>query len=381
MRSSSRRLAGTGGGTLMAAASMSCVQLGLALSVHLFGRLGPLGVTGLRLAWAGLLLIVLVRPRLRHFTGRDLLACGVLGAVTGGLMLLFTLAIARIPLGTASALEFLGPLTVSLCRPGGGSRRWAVPAAAGVVLLTQPWHGGTDPAGLAFALAAAVCWGAYILLTQHVGDRVSGLSGLAVSVPVAGLVAMLAAAPSLGRVTWPLLGIMLGLAALHPVVPFSLEFLALRRLTARAFGTLMSLEPAIALLAGLLVLGQVPDVASAGGIILVVIAGAGATRAGGRAPVDTAAAAPSARDRSQVPGREDSRFVRLKRIYAERSVVSPRRQPRNAAPGMYQTEHVPDGTLNRWPNPENPDRPRRNQPESGCSPPPSPSPCRAGSRT
>jgi hypothetical protein len=175
-------------------------------------------------------------------------------------------------------------------------------------------------------------------------------------------------------VTWPLLAIMLGLAALHPVVPFSLEFLPLRRLTARAFGTLMSVEPAIALLAGLLVLGQVPDVASAGGIILVVIAGAGATRAGGRAPANTA-------DRSPVPGRENSRFVRLKRIYAERSVVSPPRQPGNAARGMYQTEHVPDGTVNRWPNPANPDRPRRNQPETGCSPPPSPSPCRAGSRT
>ena len=269
----------------MAVASMSCVQLGLALSVHLFDQLGPLGVAGLRLAWAGLLLIVLVRPRLRHFTRRDLLACGVLGVVTGALMLLFTLAIARIPLGTASALEFLGPLTVSLCGPGGGSRRWAVPAGAGVVLLTQPWHGGTNPAGLAFALAAAVCWAAYILLTQHVGDRVSGLSGLAVSVPVAGLVAMIAAAPDLGRVTWPLLAIMLGLAVLHPVIPFSLEFLALRRLTASAFGTLMSLEPAIAILAGLLVLRQVPGASSAAGIVLVVIAGVGATRTGGREPV------------------------------------------------------------------------------------------------
>jgi inner membrane transporter RhtA len=85
-------------------------------------------------------------------------------------------------------------------------------------------------------------------------------------------------------VTWPLLVVMLGLAALHPVVPFSLELLALRRLTASAFGTLMSLEPAIALLAGLLVLGQVPAPASAAGIILVVIAGAGATRTGERAP-------------------------------------------------------------------------------------------------
>jgi inner membrane transporter RhtA len=279
-------LRGAGGGVLMAVASMSCVQLALALSVHLFDQLGPLGVAGLRLGWAGVLLPVLVRPRLRHFTRQDLLACGVLGAVTAGLMLLFMLAIARIPLGLASALEFLGPLTVSLSSRGGGRghRRWAVPAAAGVVLLTQPWHGGADPAGIAFALAAGVCWGAYILLTQHVGDHVTGLSGLAVSMPVAGVIAMAAASPSLGRVTWQLVAIMLGLAALHPVVTFILEFRALRRLTVRAFGTLMSLEPAIALLAGLLVLGQVPGASSAVGIILVVIAGTGAARAGGRVP-------------------------------------------------------------------------------------------------
>ena len=280
----SARLSGAQGGVLMAVGSMSCVQLGLALSVHLFGQLGPLGVTGLRLAWAGLILVVLVRPRPRQFTRGDLLACGVLGVVTAGLMLLFMLAVARIPLGTASALEFLGPLAVSLCGPGSGRRRWAAPAAIGVVLLTQPWHGGTDPAGVAFALAAAVCWGAYILLTQHVGDRVTGLTGLAVSMPVAGTIAMLVAAPSLGRVTWQLTGIMLALAVLHPVIPFSLEFLALRRLTASAFGTLMSLEPAIALLAGLLVLGQVPRAPAAAGIILVVIAGIGATRTGGREP-------------------------------------------------------------------------------------------------
>jgi inner membrane transporter RhtA len=269
----------------MAVGSMSCVQLGLALSVHLLGQLGPLGVAGLRLAWASVVFVVLVRPRLRQFSRRDLLACGALGAVTAGLTLLFMLAIARIPLGTASALEFLGPLAVSLYGPGGGRRRWAAPAAIGVVLLTQPWHGGTDPAGLAFALAAAACWGAYILLTQHVGDHVTGLAGLAVSMPVAAMIAMIAAAPSLSRVTWQLLGIMLALALLHPVVPFSLEFLALRRLTASAFGTLMSLEPAIALLAGLLVLKQVPAAPSAAGIILVVIAGIGATRAGGRESV------------------------------------------------------------------------------------------------
>jgi inner membrane transporter RhtA len=278
-------LAGARGGTAMAVASMSCVQLGLALSVRLFDQLGPAGVAGLRLAWGGLLLVILVRPRLRQFSRRDLLACGALGVVTAALTLLFMLAVARIPLGTASALEFLGPLAVSLFGPGSGRRRWAAPAAIGVVLLTQPWHGGIDPAGLGFALAAGVCWGAYILLTQHVGDRVTGLTGLAVSMPVAGTIGLLAAGPSLGRVTWQPLGILLALAVLHPVITFSLEFLALRRLTASAFGTLMSLEPAIALLAGLVVLRQVPGAPSAAGIILVVIAGIGATRTGGRAPV------------------------------------------------------------------------------------------------
>jgi inner membrane transporter RhtA len=277
----------------MAVASMSCVQLGSALSVHLFDQLGPLGVAGLRLAWASVLLIGLVRPRLRHFTGQDMLACGVLGAVTAGMMLLFMLAVARIPLGTATALEFLGPLAVSLYGHGGGRRRWAAPAAGGVVLLTQPWHGIIHPAGIAFALAAGACWGAYILLTQHVGDHVTGLSGLAVSVPVAGAIAMLAAWPSLSGVTWQLLGIMLGLAALHPVVPFILEFRALQRLTTSAFGTLMSLEPAIALLAGLLVLRQVPSAASVAGVILVVIAGTGAARTGGRASLPETASRPT----------------------------------------------------------------------------------------
>jgi inner membrane transporter RhtA len=277
------RLPGAQGGALMAMGSMSSVQLGLALSVPLFAQLGALGTAGLRLAWAGLLLLVLVRPRRRDFAGRDLLVCVVLGVVTAGMVLCFMQSAARIPLGTASALEFLGPLGVSLCSPGGGRKHWAALAAIGVVLLTQPWNGGIDPAGLGFALAAAVCWAAYILLTQRVGDRVTGLKGLAVSLPVAGVVGTLVAGPSeLGRATWPLLLIMLGLAALSTVLPFSLEFLALRRLTTSAFGTLMSLEPAIALVMGLLVLGQIPGPVPAAGVVLVVIAGAGATRTGSR---------------------------------------------------------------------------------------------------
>ncbi|SHL47341.1 EamA family transporter [Streptomyces yunnanensis] len=284
------RLGGAETGLLMAVASMTSVQLGLALAVPLFGQLGALGTAGLRLAWGGLLMLVLIRPRLRSFTRQDLLACTVLGAATAGMMLFFMLAVAHLPLGTASALEFLGPLAVSLYGQGGGRKLWTALAALGVLLLTEPWHGGLDAVGLACALAAAGCWAVYILLTQRVGDRVTGLSGLAVSMPVAGLLGTLIAAPTLwSHVTWQALGIMLVLAAVSPVLPFALEFLALRRLTTAAFGTLMSLEPAIALLIGLLVLGQTPGLTSAAGVLFVVIAGAGAIRTGARESVTNGA--------------------------------------------------------------------------------------------
>ncbi|MFF3484119.1 DMT family transporter [Streptomyces sp. NPDC002701] len=267
----------------MAVAAMSTVQLGSALTVPLFAQLSALGTAGLRLGWAGVLLLVLVRPRRRDFTRRDLLACTVLGAVTAGMMIFFMLALAHLPLGTASALEFLGPLALSLYGPGRGRKVWTAAAAIGVVLLTEPWHGGLNPLGAGYALAAAACWAAYILLTQRVGDRVTGLKGLALSMAVAGILGMLIAArPVSAHVTWSSLWIMLLLAALSPVLPFALEFLALRRLTTSAFGTLMSLEPAVALLIGLLVLGQVPGPAPAVGVAFVVIAGIGATRAGAR---------------------------------------------------------------------------------------------------
>ncbi|WP_434598960.1 EamA family transporter [Streptomyces sp. A5-4] len=293
LKSSHRpRPSGAQTGFLMAVAAMSTVQLGSALTVPLFGQLGALGTAGLRLGWAGVLLLILIRPRRRDFTRQDLLACTVLGAVTAGMMLFFMLALTRLPLGTASALEFLGPLVVSLYGPGHGRKAWTAAAAIGVVLLTEPWHGGLDPLGAGYALAAAACWAAYILLTQRVGDSVTGLKGLAISMPVAGILGMLIAAPTISaHVTWTALWIMLALAALSPVLPFALEFLALRRLTTSAFGTLMSLEPAIAMLIGLLVLGQIPGLAPAVGIAFVVLAGIGATLTGARS---TAAPAPSA---------------------------------------------------------------------------------------
>ncbi len=270
-------------GTSMAVVSMLCVQLGLAASVGLIDQLGTDGAAWLRLAWAGLLLPLLVRPRRSDFSASAFRACVLLGVVTAAITLLFMAALARLPLGTASALEFLGPLGVAIVRGHGAGRRWAAVAAAGVLLLTQPWTGEADLVGVGFALAAACCWAAYILLTQHVGDQVVGIKGLAVSMPVAGIVATVVAGPSVvGQMTPQLVLVGLGLALLLPVVPFALELLALRRLTTSAFGTLMSLEPAFALGIGLLVLGQVPDLLAGAGVLCVVAAGVGAERTGAR---------------------------------------------------------------------------------------------------
>ena len=271
-------------GALMAMGAMLCVQVGLAIAVTLIDRIGVEGAAWLRLAWAGVLLLVIVRPRVAAFTWATFRVCVVLGVVTAAITLLFMAAIDRIPLGTASALEFLGPLGVAVAHGKGGHRVvWPGLAAVGVVLLTQPWEGVVDPIGVLYALAAAVCWAGYILLTQRAGDEVSGINALAVSMPVAGLVATVVVGPSvLPRMTPEILLIGIGLAILLPVVPFALELLALRRLTTAAFGTLMALEPAFAMIVGLVVLHQVPGPAGIVGICFVVAAGIGAARTGAR---------------------------------------------------------------------------------------------------
>ena len=268
----------------MATGSMVCVQLGLALSLGLIDQIGAEGAAWLRLFWAGVILLLIARPRPSEFTRSTFVTCVVLGVVTAGITLLFMAAIDRIPLGTASALEFLGPLGVAVL-VGRGKNRFVWPgfAAVGVVLLTEPWSGAVDFVGVGLALAAAVCWGCYILLTQRVGDGVDGFSGLAVSMATAAVFSSVVVGPSVfPRVTQELLLIGIALAILLPVVPFALELMALRRLTTASFGTLMALEPAFALIVGLIVLAQVPGPLAVMGIFLVVAAGIGAARSGAR---------------------------------------------------------------------------------------------------
>lgn len=279
-------------GSLMAFAAMCCVQLGLAASVGLIDKLGAEGVGWLRLVWAALIMLTVSRPWRVKFSRSALAMCALLGVATAGMTLGFMLAVRTIPLGTASALEFLGPLAIAVIQGRGVARWWALAAAAGVLGLTEPWHGTTDLAGVLFALGAAACWAVYVLLTQRAGDAVSGISALGISLPVAAIAATFAVGPGvLGTLDWQLLLIGLALALLLPVIPFSLELLALRRLTTAAFGTLMCLEPAIAVVVGLLALGQVPRPAALAGIVMVIAAGIGATRSG-RRPVSESHSVP-----------------------------------------------------------------------------------------
>jgi inner membrane transporter RhtA len=271
-------------GVAMSITAMVSVQLGMAVAISLIEDIGSDGTAWLRLAWAGLLLLVVVRPRPSQFTWSTFGTCVVLGAVTAGISLLFMASLDHIPLGTATALEFLGPLAVAVAH-GQGRRRFLWPALAliGVLLLTQPLGGGINHKGALFAIAAGVCWAVYILLTQRVGDQVSGVTGLAVSMPVAAVVSSFFVSTKVFEgMTWKILLIGLGMAILLPVVPYVLELLALRRLTAAAFGILMSLEPALAFLIGFAVLHQNPGLFETIGIAVVVIAGIGAARSGGR---------------------------------------------------------------------------------------------------
>jgi inner membrane transporter RhtA len=268
----------------LAVAAMILVQLGAAFSTNLFASVGPAGTSWLRLTMGALIFLALTRPRLRGVARGDLVVVVALGIATGLLTTAFLSAVARIPLGTAVAIEFLGPLGVAVARSH--DRRslvWPALALAGVLLLTEPWQGEVDLVGVAFAMMSAVCWATYIVLTQRVGDRFSGLEGLSITIPIAAVTAAFFGVPQAwGHLTWQVLLAAVGLALLLPVLPFSLELVALRRLTTAAFGTLMALEPAIGVVAGLVILSQVPRPLQVVGVVLVVAAGVGAERDGHR---------------------------------------------------------------------------------------------------
>ncbi len=201
------------------------MQLGAALSTRLFDDVGAGGTAWLRLVAGGAIFLAIARPRFADYSRHELRVPIALGVITGVMTLAFLSALERIPLGTAVAIEFLGPLGVAVVRAH--SRRslvWPALALAGVVALTEPWTGEVDLLGVAFAAVAAACWAAYILLTQVIGDRFSGLDGLAITIPVAALAASVVGIPQAwGHITPLVLAQAVGLAVLLPVIPFALE--------------------------------------------------------------------------------------------------------------------------------------------------------------
>lgn len=283
MSSSAALSSSTGrGGASLTLVSMGSAQLGLAASVRYLHGLSPEGAAWIRLVWAGLLMLVWARPWRQRYTPATLRAGLLLGIAAAGMSTTFMAAASRLPLGTVSALEFLGPLAVAAL--GARGRRgwvWPLLAAIGVALLTQPWSGGFDRVGVGIALLGAVFYAGYIYLTQRLGHEVEGVRGLGLSMPVAAMAATLFVGPTaMANMTFELALVGLLLALLVPLVPFVLEMLALRRLSTATFATLLCLEPAIGLLLGLLLLGQIPDLLGLVGLVCVIRAGVGAVRAG-----------------------------------------------------------------------------------------------------
>jgi inner membrane transporter RhtA len=269
--------------------AMVSIQGGAALAKGLFPALGAAVTAGVRLTLAALMLLAVFRPPLARFSRAQWAAVIPYGVALGAMNLTFYLAIARIPLGLGVTLEFVGPLVLAVA----GSRRlldflWVVVAAVGIVLLT-PWSGKSgalDMTGVLLALFAGACWAAYILL----GGRLSRLLPEGQGVAVGMVFATFTVLPfvlthgSAARFTPALLLAGLGVALLSSALPYTLEMVALRALPSRTFGILMSLEPAVGTLMGLVFLGERLTPLQWLAVALVSAASAGSTLTARRAP-------------------------------------------------------------------------------------------------
>jgi len=269
--------------------SIVSVQLGAAIAKSLFDSLGPGGTVFLRIAFASLVLLLLVRPKLRGHDRNAYLVAGLFGLALAMMNLSIYLAIDRIPLGVVVTLAFVGPLGVAVA----GSRRvldvlWVVLAAAGILLLAPlgAFSGmNLDPVGVAFALLAGCLWASYILLSARTGSTFPGGTGLVIALCVGTVVLAPVGIAGAGSAFLDpkLLLAGFGVAMLSSAIPFSLELEALRKIPARVFGVLMSLEPAVAALAGLVVLGERLGIRAVVAIFFVTVAAAGASLFGKQA--------------------------------------------------------------------------------------------------
>ncbi|MDN4647714.1 EamA family transporter [Curtobacterium sp. PsM8] len=266
---------------LLALTAMVSVQIGAAVAKTRFDEVGSVGAATLRLVIGAVVLALVVRPRVRHWTRAQWLAAVLLGLALGGMNLFIYVAFATIPIGVAVTIEFLGPLILSLAH----TRRWrdavwAALALAGVVLLGVGPSAIGDVGGVVAAVLAAACWAAYIVMNRRVGAAIPGIDGLAVSMLVGMVVALpFGLRPAVAGVAGDptLLVVFTVVGLLSSVLPYALEMSALRRMPTRVFGVLQSLGPAIAALAGLVVLREALSVLEVVALVCVTAASAGVT--------------------------------------------------------------------------------------------------------
>jgi inner membrane transporter RhtA len=265
--------------------AVASVQIGAAVATTLFDELGPSGTVLLRTAFAAVILVAIWRPSIPRGAPALLRDAALFGVALAAMNLSFYAAIDRIPLGIAVTLEFTGPFAVAVA----GSRRpldlvWVALAAGGILLLS-PIHGSLDGLGVGFALVAGGFWAAYIVIAARIGRAFAGGQGLAWGMVVSTVLLLPGGLiGGGGELLRPgLLATGLAIAVLSSAIPYSLELEALRRLPKATFGVLMSLEPAVAALVGLVVLDQGLSTTEVVAVGLVVAASAGALGAA-RAP-------------------------------------------------------------------------------------------------
>jgi inner membrane transporter RhtA len=274
---------------LLVLGAVASVQTGSAVARTLFDALGASGVVLLRLGLSSLLLLAVLRPRFWRWSGASVRSAVLLGVAMAGMNSVFYLAIRTVPLGVAVTVEFAGPLLVALAQ----TRRWqdlswVALAGTGVALLGLDGS-GAPLSGLALAFLAGLFWGAYILASARMGALLPGTGGLAVALLVATVLVLPFGAVGAAGAFLDL-RLLLGAAAvavLSSVVPYGAELAALRRIPTRVFGVLMSLQPAAAAVAGLLVLGQRLGARELVALVLVSAASAGVTLGRRREPVAT----------------------------------------------------------------------------------------------
>ena len=241
--------------------AMVTIQTGASIAKQLFPLVGPEGTTALRLGFSAIILWLVFRPWRALPSAGDWRAIIIYGCCLGGMNILFYLAIARIPLGIGVALEFTGPLAVALL----SSRRkrdlvWVGLAIVGILLLLPDMRGvdALDPVGVLMALAAGACWAGYILFGKQTNAQASGGITVALGMTVAAvfLVPIGLVSQGMALFSWSVIPLGLLVGILSSALPYSLEMVALRNMSSQSFSVLMSLEPAIAALAGFLILSE-----------------------------------------------------------------------------------------------------------------------------